>query len=42
MTFINDDELVEMTPTSLRLRKKWLKEGDRKRHARQQAQDDAV
>ncbi len=38
MTFINDDELVEMTPSSLRLRKKWLKEGDRKRHARQQAE----
>lgn len=31
ITFIADDELVEITPTSLRLRKKLLKEHERKR-----------
>ena len=29
--FIDDDELVEMTPNHLRLRKRFLKETDRKR-----------
>ncbi len=29
--FIADDELVEVTPTSLRLRKRVLKESDRRR-----------
>jgi GTP-binding protein len=29
---INDDELVEITPSTIRLRKKYLKENDRKRH----------
>jgi GTP-binding protein len=29
--FIADDELVEVTPTSLRLRKRILKESDRRR-----------
>ena len=29
--FIDDDELVEITPTSIRLRKRFLKESDRKR-----------
>ena len=32
--FINDDELVECTPKSLRLRKKLLDPNDRKKHAR--------
>ena len=32
--FIADDELVEVTPTSLRLRKRVLKEQDRRRLAR--------
>lgn len=32
--FIDDDELVEVTPTSIRLRKRWLKEHERRRHAR--------
>ncbi|MEL6153098.1 MAG: hypothetical protein AAFQ78_03665, partial [Bacteroidota bacterium] len=29
--FINDDELVEITPTFIRVRKKLLKEHERKR-----------
>ena len=32
LSFINDDELVEFTPKSIRLRKKFLKEVDRKRN----------
>ncbi|MFU0841034.1 MAG: hypothetical protein ACFWTZ_00180 [Burkholderia sp.] len=32
--FINDDELVEITPQSIRLRKRWLKEYERRRAAR--------
>jgi GTP-binding protein len=35
--FIADDELVEITPKSIRLRKRWLKEHDRKRAARESA-----
>ncbi|HUR40913.1 MAG TPA: translational GTPase TypA [Verrucomicrobiae bacterium] len=31
LEFINDDELVEITPKSVRVRKKFLKESDRKR-----------
>jgi len=31
LEFIDDDELVEITPKSIRLRKKFLKENDRKR-----------
>ncbi|MBF0340731.1 MAG: translational GTPase TypA, partial [Magnetococcales bacterium] len=31
LEFINDDELVEVTPKSLRMRKKLLKEHERKR-----------
>jgi GTP-binding protein len=34
LEFIDDDELVEVTPKSIRLRKKMLKETDRKRHSR--------
>lgn len=34
MTYINDDELVEVTPKNLRLRKKILSEGERKRAER--------
>ena len=33
IAFINDDELVEVTPTSIRLRKRHLKEVDRKRQS---------
>ena len=32
--FINDDELVEVTPKSIRLRKRWLKEFERRRASR--------
>jgi len=34
MEFIADDELVEVTPSSIRLRKKFLTENERKRHSR--------
>lgn len=34
LEFIEDDELVEVTPISIRLRKKFLKETDRKRESR--------
>jgi GTP-binding protein len=33
--FINDDELVEVTPQSIRLRKRFLKEHERKRASRE-------
>jgi GTP-binding protein len=32
--FINDDEIVEITPKNIRLRKRWLKEHERRRAAR--------
>jgi GTP-binding protein len=32
--FITDDELVEITPKSIRIRKRFLKEHERKRSAR--------
>jgi GTP-binding protein len=35
--FIDDDELVEITPKSIRVRKRYLKEHDRKRAARENA-----
>jgi GTP-binding protein len=34
LEFIEDDELVEITPTAIRLRKKFLKEHERKRSSR--------
>ncbi|NKF20804.1 translational GTPase TypA [Solimonas marina] len=34
LEFINDDELVELTPESIRVRKKFLKEHERKRSSR--------
>lgn len=37
LEFIEDDELVEVTPKSIRLRKKYLTENDRKRHSRNKA-----
>ncbi len=37
LEFIDDDELVEITPTSVRLRKKLLTENERKRDARLRA-----
>jgi GTP-binding protein len=35
LEFIGDDELVEVTPTAIRVRKRYLKEHDRKRDQRQ-------
>jgi len=35
LEFIDDDELVEVTPESIRIRKKHLTENERKRHSRQ-------
>jgi GTP-binding protein len=32
--FIGDDELVEVTPQSIRIRKRYLSENDRKRMSR--------
>jgi GTP-binding protein len=37
LEFIDDDELVEVTPNTIRLRKKLLKESDRKRAGRAKA-----
>ena len=34
LEFINDDELVELTPAAIRVRKKFLKEHERKRDSR--------
>ncbi len=34
LEFIDDDELVEVTPTSIRIRKRHLTENDRKRAMR--------
>jgi len=35
ISYIGDDELVEVTPTSIRLRKRFLDPHERKRHSRQ-------
>ena len=35
LSFINDDELVEITPSYIRLRKRYLNEVDRKRSSKQ-------
>jgi GTP-binding protein len=37
LEYIEEDELVEITPTAIRLRKMYLKENDRKKQARQSA-----
>jgi GTP-binding protein len=37
LEFIDDDELVEVTPKSIRLRKKLLAEGERRRASREGA-----
>lgn len=39
LEYIQDDELVEITPKSIRIRKRLLKEADRRREARK-AKDD--
>ena len=39
LEFIDDDELVEVTPEAIRIRKKFLKEHERKRESRQNKAD---
>lgn len=39
--FINDDELVEITPKSIRLRKRWFKEFERRRASRAERDETA-
>jgi GTP-binding protein len=39
MEFIDDDELIEITPGSIRLRKRSLRENDRKRSERETADE---
>jgi GTP-binding protein len=34
LTYINDDELVEVTPKNIRMRKRWLDENERRRRER--------
>ena len=41
LEFIDDDELVEITPQSIRLRKKLLKEGERRRDSRLRSKESA-
>jgi GTP-binding protein len=36
LEYIEEDELVEVTPGAIRLRKMFLKENDRKKQARQE------
>ena len=38
LEYIEEDELVEVTPRAIRMRKLFLKENDRKKHARQMQQ----
>ena len=38
--FIDDDELVEITPKTIRLRKRYLTENERKRHSRSSKSED--
>ena len=42
LEFVDDDELVEITPQSIRLRKKFLSEGERRRDARLRAKEAAL
>jgi len=42
LEFIDDDELVEITPLNIRLRKKLLSEGERRRDARVRAKEAAL
>jgi GTP-binding protein len=39
LEFIDDDELVEITPKSIRIRKKFLSEGERRRNSRTRNQE---
>ena len=38
LSFLNEDELAEITPKSIRLRKKILNENDRKRYSKNRNQ----
>ena len=38
MTYINSDELLEVTPVNLRLRKKYLEPNERKKHSKKHLQ----
>ena len=40
LSFLNEDELAEITPNNIRLRKKILNENDRKRHSKSVSQTD--
>jgi GTP-binding protein len=40
MSYIEEDELVEITPKSIRLRKRWLDPNERKKHERKAASND--
>src|SRR3546814_11369740 len=40
--FINDDELVEVTPKSIRLRKRYLQEHERRRASRDRSEERRV
>ena len=42
LEFIDDDELVEITPLNIRIRKKLLSEGERRRDARTRAKEAAL
>jgi len=42
LEFIDDDELVEITPKNIRLRKKFLSEGERRRDVRMRAKEAAL
>jgi GTP-binding protein len=42
LEYIEDDELIEITPTSIRLRKRLLKESDRKRISREAKKERAA
>ena len=39
MSYITDEELVEITPDSIRLRKRWLDPNERKRQERKRESD---
>ena len=40
ITYINDDELLEVTPKNLRLRKKYLTAAERKKMGRNEEDDE--
>ena len=42
LSFLNEDELAEITPKNIRLRKKILNENDRKRNSKNQNQATAL